>query len=258
MDGHPCGDTRQNPGYVGSRPLPGPATEAGLVVSGSSWHVGVSGIGISGIGAYRPTHVPTPSLLQLANRASHLLPTLTSHPESTQPSTDTHDSLSAGTTFYRRSQAAQLRQKTEGFSVRRRMPTMPTCMASMRAQPENRGSQRNPTVRADHPRARPTSHATVFVRDRPRAQPSSHRLVVLHTISSSPILRRDCPHTWPPSRACVCHQSQIERRDEHADSCDAPHHAHQLDHIKKHDETWSPRAAIPGHAVSWRIRASRL
>ena len=174
-------------------------------------------------------------------------------------------------TFCRRSQTTQRRHnllptltgrsasaKTEGFSVRRRMPTMPTCMASMRAQPENRGSQRNPTVRADHPRARPTSHATVFVRDRPRAQPSSHRLVVLHTISSSTILRRDCPHTWPPSRACVCHQSQIERRDEHADSCDAPHHAHQLDHIKKHDETWSPRAAIPGHAVSWRIRASRL
>ena len=106
MDGHPCGDTRQNPGYVGSRPLPGPATSAGLVVSGGSWHagvssIGVSGIGVSGIGAYRPTHVPTPTLLQLANRVSHLLPTPTSHPASAQPSTDTHDSLSVGTTFYR-------------------------------------------------------------------------------------------------------------------------------------------------------------
>ena len=175
MDGHPCGDTRQNPGYVGSRPLPGPATSAGPVISGGSWHAGVSGIGISGIGAYRPTHVPEPALLQLANRVSHLLPTFTNHPASAQPSTDAHRPLSFG--------------KTEGFSVRRRMSTMPTCMASMRAQPENRGSQRNPTVLANHPRARPTSHATVFVRDRPRAQPSSHRLVVLHTIFSSTVLR---------------------------------------------------------------------
>lgn len=83
-------------------------------------------------------------------------------------------------TFCRRSQTTQRRHnllptpmtpsapaEAEGFSVRRRMLTMPTCMASMRVQPENRGSQRNPTVLANHPRARPTSHATVFVRDCP-------------------------------------------------------------------------------------------
>ena len=101
MDGHPCGDTRQNPGYVGSRPLPGTATSAGPVISGGSWHagvsgIGVSGVGISGIGAYRPTHVPEPALLQLANRVSHLLPTFTNHPASAQPSTDAHRPLSFG------------------------------------------------------------------------------------------------------------------------------------------------------------------
>ncbi len=69
-------------------------------------------------------------------------------------------------TFCRRSQAIQSRHnllptpttpsasaEAEGFSVRRRMLTMPTCMASMQVQPENRGSQRNQTARANHPRA---------------------------------------------------------------------------------------------------------
>lgn len=239
MDGHPCGDTRQNPGYVGSRPLPGPATSAGPVISGGSWHAGVSGIGISGIGAYRPTHVPEPALLQLANRVSHLLPTFTNHPASAQPSTDTHDSLSAGRSRGIFSETAHA-DNADLYGL----------------DAGTTGESRQP-AKSNSPRE-PSSCATHFACDGLRTRLSSHRLVVLHTIFSSTVLRRDCPHTWPPSRACACHQSQIERRDEHADSCDAPHHAHQLDHIKKHDETWSPRAAMPGHAVSWRIRASRL
>ena len=143
--------------------------------------------------------------------------------------------------------------EAEGFSVRRRMLTMPICMASMQVQPENRGSQRNPTVRADHPRARPTSHATVFVRDRPHTD--SWSCIRFHRALFSV---RDRPHTRRSPLTCIRHQSQIERRDEHADSYDAPRHAHHLDHAKIHDETRSPRAAMPGHAVSWRIRASRL
>lgn len=175
-----------------------------------------------------------PTLLQLANRVSHLLPTPTSHPESAQPSTDTHDSLNVGrsrgifgeTTHADNADLYGLDAGTTGES----------------RQPAKSNSPREPS-----------SCATVLVHNCP------------HTDSWSCIrffralfFVRDCPHTWPPSRACACHQSQIERRDGHADSRDAPHHAHQLDHIKKHDETWSPRAARPGHAVSWRIRASRL
>lgn len=111
---------------------------------------------------------------QATQRRHNLPPTPATPSASAQPSTDAHRPLSFG--------------KTEGFSVRR-LTDNAACRASMRVQPGNRGSQRNPTARANHPRARPTSHATVFVRDRPRAQPSSHRLVVLHTIFSSTVLR---------------------------------------------------------------------
>lgn len=182
-------------------------------------------------------------------------------------------------TFCRRSQAIQSRHnllptpttpsasaEAEGFSVRRRMLTMPTCMASMQVQPENRGSQRNPTARANHPRAcartilvrdplhmRRSSCATVLVRNRPHTD--SWSCIRFHRAL---FFVRDRPHTRRPPLACIRHQSQIERRDEHADSYDAPRHAHHLDHVKIHDETRSPRAAMPGHAVSWRIRASRL
>ena len=115
------------------------------------------------------------------------------HPQATQrrhnlPLTPTTPSTSA---------------EAEGFSVRRRMLTMPTCMASMRVQPEDRGSQRNPTVLANHPRARPTSHAMVFVRDRPRAQPSSHSTALTRMHPSSVANRktrraRRQPRCTPP------------------------------------------------------------
>ena len=178
MDGHPCGDTRQNPGYVGSRPLPGPATSAGPVISGGSWHAGVSDIGVSGIGAYRPTHVPEPALLQLANRVSHLLPTFTNHPASAQPSTDTHRPLSFG--------------KTKGFSVRR-LTDNAACRASMRVQPENRGSQRNPTVLANHPRARPSSCTTVLTPTRGLAY-----VFFEHCSSYVTVLTLGRPHVHAP------------------------------------------------------------
>ena len=139
-------------------------------------------------------------------------------------------------TFCRRSQAIQSRHnllptpttpsasaEAEGFSVRRRMLTMPTCMASMQVQPENRGSQRNQTARANHPRAcartilvrdplhmRRSSFATVLVRHRPRAQPSSHRLVVLHTISPGTVLRtRPSSHSTVPTHM---HPSSVANR----------------------------------------------
>lgn len=249
MDGHPCGDTRQNPGYVGSRPLPGPATSAGLVVSGGSWHVGVSGIGISGIGAYRSTHVPTPALLQLANRASHLLPTLTSHPESTQPSTDTHDSLSVGRSRGIFGETAHADNAD--------LYGLDTGTTGESRQSAKSDGPREPSSCscANHPRARPTSHATVFVRDRPRAQPSSHRLVVLHTISPSTVLRtRPSSHSTVPTRM---HPSSVAnrktRRARRQLRCTPPRAP-----PRPHDETWSPKAAMPGHAVGWRIRASRL
>ena len=115
------------------------------------------------------------------------------HPQATQrrhnlPLTPTTPSTSA---------------EAEGFSVRRRMLTMPTCMPSMRVQLENRGSQRNPTVLANHPRVRPTSHATVFVRDRPRAQPSSHSTALTRMHPSSVANRktrraRRQPRCTPP------------------------------------------------------------
>ena len=119
-------------------------------------------------------------------------------------------------TFCRHPQATQRRHnllptpmtpsasaEAEGFSVRRRMLTMPTCMPSMRVQLENRGSQRNPTVLANHPRARPTSHAMVFVRDRPRAQPSSHSTALTRMHPSSVANRktrraRRQPRCTPP------------------------------------------------------------
>lgn len=170
---------------------------------------------------------------QTTQRRHNLLLTPMTPSASAQPSTDTHRPLSFG--------------KTEGFSVRRL-----TDNADLYGLDAGTTGESRQPAKSNSPRE-PSSCATVLVHNRP------------HTDSWSCIrffralfFVRDCPHTWPPSRACACHQSQIERRDEHADSCDAPHHAHQLDHIKKHDETWSPRAAIPRHAVSWRIRASRL
>lgn len=84
---------------------------------------------------------------QTTQRRHNLLLTPMTPSASAQPSTDTHRPLSFG--------------KTEGFSVRR-LTDNAACRASMRVQPENRGSQRNPTVLANHPRARPSSCTTVL------------------------------------------------------------------------------------------------
>lgn len=155
-------------------------------------------------GAYRPTHVPTPSLLQLANRASHLLPTLTSHPESTQPSTDTHDSLSVGRSRGIFGETAHA-DNADLYGL-----DAGTTGESRQSAKSDGPREPSSCLCANHPRARPTSHATVFVRDRPRAQPSSHRLVVLHTISPRTVLRtRPSSHSTAPTRM---HPSSVANR----------------------------------------------
>ena len=189
---------------------------------------------------------------QTTQRRHNLLPTPMTPSAPAQPSTDAHRPLSFGKNrgiFGETAHAdnADLHGLDAGTTGESR-------------QSAKSDGPREPSscLCVNHPRARPTSMrrsscATVLVRNRPHTD--SWSCIRFHRALFSV---RDRPHTRRSPLTCIRHQSQIERRDEHADSYDAPRHAHHLDHVKIHDETRSPRAAMPGHAVSWRIRASRL